>query len=86
MSLETANSNVSKIKNQVDQLFQVSVRKYAASHGYKESAVGTISVLNNVTWWEKFSLTDFMHKVARNMRVSRMCARDRYNSCFFQSC
>lgn len=75
-------SNVSKLRTQVDQFFQVSVRKYVASHGYKENAVGTISVLNNMSWWDKFSLADFMYKIARNIRVSRMMARDRYNSSF----
>ena len=76
MSSHVAVANIAKISRQLQNLFQ-NVKKYALSHGYKESSFGKLEIVNNSTWWKDFSLADYLTNVAKHMRLGPMIARDR---------
>jgi len=69
-------TNISKITNQVQTLFQ-NGRKYANARGYKENLFGKLEIMNNDTWWKDFRFSDFLMIVARFMRLGPMLSRDR---------
>jgi tyrosyl-tRNA synthetase len=39
--------------------------------------MGNVNIVDNYSWWESLSLTDFMNDIAKNMRVGQMLGRER---------
>ena len=77
MSLDTVNTNTSRMTAQIKTLFQ-NARAYAVSNGFEDKQFGTIEVVNNWNWWAGFKLSDFLTNVASYMRMGPMLGRERY--------
>jgi len=71
--VENLQSNLHGIQKDVENIFD-NHRKYF----WNESAQGVLSpvqIINNETFYQDMNIIDFLSKVGRNMRVSKMIAR-----------
>jgi tyrosyl-tRNA synthetase len=76
MSSQTAKDNIEKIRAQLQRLFS-NVSEYTVLRGCKGNALGRFEVLDNQTWWEDMTISDFLKDVAQHMRLGPMLARER---------
>ncbi|BFZ55092.1 tyrosyl-tRNA synthetase [Savitreella phatthalungensis] len=71
--------NVSKLEGQLFQFFSRGI-EHALRHGWNNAAIGTWRVVNNADWYDNLRFMDFMDEVGRNVRMSKMLARDSVKS------
>ncbi|KAG4305784.1 hypothetical protein PORY_000694 [Pneumocystis oryctolagi] len=79
LDLDAISKNCLKIEKQLCSFFENGL-VYALERGYEASDIGKYYIMNNLTWYDQFSLLDFLKVVGPNVRVGEMLARDSVKS------
>ncbi|KAG5438074.1 hypothetical protein PCANB_000421 [Pneumocystis canis] len=79
LSHDFITENSLKIKKQLGFFFENGTT-YALKRGYEISNIGKYYIINNLTWYNQFSLFDFLKIVGPNVRVGQMLSRDSIKS------
>lgn len=77
MGVSERNKNVENISFQINHFLQNGL-EYARSRNVisDDTSLGTISKVNNATWWKDVGFLDFLATYGKYIRVSQMLARD----------
>ncbi|KAG5518236.1 hypothetical protein PMAC_003032 [Pneumocystis sp. 'macacae'] len=73
------SKNALEIKDQLNSFFKNGLI-YALKRGYNVSDAGKYYIMNNLEWYDGFSLFDFLKVVGPNIKVREMLSRDSVKS------
>lgn len=71
--------NVDNIMSQMSGFLSRGI-EYAKSRNYPIEKTGTVTLVNNKTWWESIKMLDFLATYGSHIRISNILARDSVQS------